>query len=53
MTSIDAMASVDTAAWWRRLCDHHGTATTRPAAHSDGVVHLTAEHHTTMLAAAP
>jgi hypothetical protein len=25
--SIDAMASVDTALWQCRLCDHHGTAT--------------------------
>ncbi|MGH3683507.1 MAG: hypothetical protein ACRDRU_07390 [Pseudonocardiaceae bacterium] len=24
--SIDAMASMDTVVWWRRLCDHHGTA---------------------------
>ena len=31
--SMDAMASVDTVVWWCRLCDHHGTATTRPTAH--------------------
>jgi hypothetical protein len=48
MISIDAMASVDTVAWWCRLCDHHGTATTRPTAHSEGVKHLTAEHHATI-----
>jgi hypothetical protein len=28
--SIDAMASVDTVVWWCRLCDYHGTTTTRP-----------------------
>jgi ribosomal protein L37AE/L43A len=33
--SIDAMASVDTAIWQCRLCDHHGTTTTRPTAHSE------------------
>ncbi|MGH3692593.1 MAG: hypothetical protein ACRDRX_01065 [Pseudonocardiaceae bacterium] len=42
--SIDAMASVDTVVWRCRICDHHGTATTRPAAHSDGVEHLSVEH---------
>ncbi len=46
--SIDAMASVDTVVWWCRLCDHHGTATTRPTAHSEGVEHLTTEHHATI-----
>jgi hypothetical protein len=46
--SIDAMASVDTVVWWCRLCDHHGTATTRPTAHSEGIEHLTAEHHATI-----
>ncbi|MGH3755326.1 MAG: hypothetical protein ACRDRP_22045 [Pseudonocardiaceae bacterium] len=46
--SIDAMASVDTVVWWCQMCDHHGTATTRPTAHSDGVEHLTAEHHATI-----
>jgi hypothetical protein len=46
--SIDAMASVDTVVWWCRLCDHHGTATTRPTAHSEGVEHLTAQHHATI-----
>ena len=45
---IDAMASVDTVVWRCRLCDHHGTATTRPTAHSEGVEHLTAEHHATI-----
>lgn len=49
--SIDAMASVDTVSWWCRLCDHHGTAATRPAAHTDGVEHLTTEHHATIGAA--
>lgn len=44
MISIDAMASMDTVVWRCRLCDHHGTAT-RPAAHSEGVEHLTAKHH--------
>ena len=34
--SIDTMASVDTVVWWCRLCDRHGTVTTRPAAHSEG-----------------
>ena len=46
--SIDAMASVDTVVWWCRLCDHHGTATTRPTAHSEGIEHLSAEHHATI-----
>ncbi len=46
--SIDAMASVDTVAWRCRLCDHHGTTTTRPTAHSDGIEHLTTEHHATI-----
>ena len=46
--SIDAMASVDTVLWWCRLCDHHGTATTRPTANSDGIEHLTAQHHATI-----
>jgi ribosomal protein L37AE/L43A len=46
--SIDAMASVDTAIWRCRLCDHHGTATTRPTAHSEGIEHLTAQHHATI-----
>jgi len=45
---IDAMASVNTVVWRCRLCDHHGTATTQPAAHSEGVEHLTAEHHATV-----
>jgi hypothetical protein len=45
LISIDAMASVDTVLWWCRLCNHHGTATTRPTAHSDGIEHLSAEHH--------
>jgi hypothetical protein len=45
--SIDAMASVDTVLWWCRLCDHHGTATTRSAAHSEGIEHLSTEHHAT------
>jgi hypothetical protein len=46
--SIDAMASVYTVVWRCRICDHHGTAPTRPTAHSDGVEHLTAEHHATI-----
>jgi hypothetical protein len=46
--SIDAMASVDTVVWRCRLCDHHGTATARPTAHSEGVGHLSAEHHATI-----
>jgi hypothetical protein len=46
--SIDAMASVDTVLWSCRLCDHHGTATTRPTAHSEGIEHLTAQHHATI-----
>jgi hypothetical protein len=46
--SIDAMASVDTVLWRCRLCDHHGTTTTRPTAHSEGIEHLTAEHHATI-----
>jgi hypothetical protein len=45
LISIDAMASVDTVLWWCRVCDHHGTATTRSAAHSEGIEHLSAEHH--------
>jgi hypothetical protein len=46
--SIDAMASVDTATWQCRICAHHGTTTTRATAHSDGVEHLSAEHHATI-----
>jgi len=46
--SIDAMASVDTVGWRCRLCDHHGTATIRSTAHSEGVEHLTIEHHATI-----
>ena len=46
--SIDAMASVDTAIWQCRICDQHGTATTRTTAHSEGVEHLSAEHHATI-----
>jgi hypothetical protein len=42
------MASVDTVLWWCRLCDHHGTATTRPTAHSEGIEHLSVEHHATI-----
>jgi len=45
--SIDAMASVDTAIWQCRLCDHHGTVTTRPTARSEGIEHLTTQHHAT------
>ena len=45
--SIDAMASVDTVVWWCRICDHHGTTTTRPTAHSESIEHLTAQHHAT------
>ena len=45
--SIDAMASMDTVVWWCRICDHHGTATTRHMAHSQGIEHLTTEHHAT------
>jgi hypothetical protein len=50
LISIDAMVSVDTVHWWCRLRDHHGTATTRPAAHSEGVEHLITEHHATIAA---
>ena len=46
--SIDAMASVDTVLWSCRLCDHHGTATTRHTANSNGIEHLTAQHHATI-----
>jgi hypothetical protein len=46
--SIDAMASVDTVVWRCHLCDHHGTATTRPTAHTNGVEHLSAEDHATI-----
>jgi hypothetical protein len=46
--NINAMASVNTVVWRCRLCDHHGTATTRPTAHSEGVEHLTIEHHATI-----
>jgi ribosomal protein L37AE/L43A len=46
--SIDAMASVDTALWQCRLCDQHGTTTTRPTAHSEGIEHLTTQHHATI-----
>ncbi|HKR49705.1 MAG TPA: hypothetical protein VJT72_09035 [Pseudonocardiaceae bacterium] len=45
--NIDATASVDTVVWRCRLCDHHGTTTTRPTAHSEGIEHLSAEHHAT------
>jgi hypothetical protein len=48
LISIDAMASVDTVLWRCRLCEHQGTATTRPTAHSNGVEHLRAEHHATI-----
>jgi hypothetical protein len=48
LIGIDAMASVDTVVWWRCLCEHQGTATSRPAAHTDGVEHLTTEHHATI-----
>jgi hypothetical protein len=48
LISIDAMASVDTAIWQCRLCDQHGTTTTRPTAHSEGIEHLTAQHHATI-----
>jgi hypothetical protein len=48
LISIDAMASVDTVVWRCRLCDRHGSAATRPAAHSEGVEHLTTEHHATI-----
>jgi hypothetical protein len=46
--SIDAMASVDTVVWRCRLCNHHGTTTTRPTAHSEGIEHLSAQHHATI-----
>jgi hypothetical protein len=48
LVNIDAMASVDTVVRWCRLCGHHGTATTRPAAHSEGIEHLSAQHHATI-----
>jgi hypothetical protein len=34
--------------WWCRICDQHWTATTRPTAHSNGIEHLTTEHHATI-----
>jgi ribosomal protein L37AE/L43A len=46
--SIEAMASVNTVVWRCRICDHHGTTTTRHTAHSDGIEHLTTEHHATI-----
>ncbi len=48
LVNIDAMASVATAVWWCRLCGSEATAASRPAAHSDAVAHLTAEHHATI-----
>ena len=48
LISIDAMASVDTALWQCRICDQHGTTTTRPTAHSEDIEHLTAQHHATI-----
>jgi hypothetical protein len=48
LISIDAIASVGTVAWWCRICDHYDTASTRPAAHSDGVAHLATEHQATI-----
>ena len=48
LISIDAMASVATAVWWCQLCGDEATAPSRPAAHSDAVEHLTAEHHATI-----
>lgn len=54
LISIDSMASVDTVVWWWcRLCDHHDAARHRPAAHADGVEHLTAEHRATISVTAP
>jgi hypothetical protein len=53
MFNIDPMASDDTVAWRCRLCDCEGTARYRPAAHSDAVEHLTAEHHATINTTAP
>jgi hypothetical protein len=49
LVNIDPMASVATAVWWCRLCGHKATATTRPTAHSDGIEHLTAQHHATIV----
>jgi hypothetical protein len=46
--SIDAIASVDTVVCRCRLCDQHGTATTRPTAHSEGIEHLSAEYQATI-----
>jgi hypothetical protein len=43
----DRDGSVDTVVWWCRLCDHHGTATIQPTAHSESIEHLTSEHHAT------
>ena len=40
----DPLASVDTVLWRCRLCDCEGTARYRPAAHTDAVEHLVAEH---------
>ncbi len=50
LISIEPMASVNTVIWGCRICDQHGTATTRPFAHAEGVDHLTAEHHATTAA---
>lgn len=48
LVTVDAMATVDAVVWWCRLCDHQSTATTRPAAHTDAVAHLTTDHHATI-----
>ena len=48
LVNIDPMASVATAVWWCWLCGDKATAASRPAAHSDAVEHLTAEHHATI-----
>jgi hypothetical protein len=48
LINLDSMASVATAVWWCRLCGQEATGASRPAAHSDAVAHLTAEHHATI-----
>jgi hypothetical protein len=46
--NLDALISVDSVMWWCRLCDHHSTARHRPAASTDAVAHLVAEHRATI-----
>lgn len=48
LVTLDPLASVDVVVWRCRLCDVEGSARYRPAAHTDAVEHLTAEHHATI-----